>query len=78
MIVPTPPQPRPELPPGQMACPGCGKPTSRALIACRPCWRQVPGSMKDRLAGMTPGTVGRARVVGEMRSWLKLNARDTP
>lgn len=77
MTTSTPPPPHSGLPAGQMACPGCGRPTARTLIACRPCWRQVPGSMKDRLAGTTPGTFGRARVVGEMRSWLKLNARDT-
>jgi hypothetical protein len=76
-------QAQPTTPPSRpvadrMPCPGCGRPTTRDLIACKPCWRQVPGSMKDRLAGATPGTIGRARVVGEMRSWLKLNARDTP
>ena len=62
--------------PKPMPCPGCGKPTSRALVACGPCWKQVPGTLKGRLSATRPNTFDRMRVVGEMRTWLKLNARD--
>jgi len=64
-----------ERPPDQHQCPGCGAQTSRSLIACAPCWRTVPGILKAKLGGTTPGTIGRARVVGEMRQWLRDNPR---
>lgn len=58
-----------------MDCPGCGVLTSRALVACGPCWKRVPGDLKGRLTVTEPNTFGRARVVGSMRLWLKANPR---
>lgn len=58
-----------------MDCPGCGAPTSRALVACAPCWRRVPGMLKGKLSATKPNTFGRVRVVAEMRNWLKRPAR---
>jgi len=59
----------------QRRCPGCGGDAPRALIACDLCWQQVPASMKSRLAVTRQKDPGRSRVVDEIRSWLKLNAR---
>lgn len=66
----------PTRPADQIACPGCAVMISRTLIACKPCWRQVPGTLKAKLLETKPGTIGRARVVGDMRIWLSVNARD--
>jgi hypothetical protein len=60
-------------PADQIVCPGCGVMHSRSLIGCPSCWRRVPGELKAKLAATTAGTIGRARVVGEMRTWLKSN-----
>lgn len=56
-----------------MDCPGCGKPTSRALVACPACWHRIPGIMKGQLSATTPGGINRMRVIGTMRLWLKAN-----
>lgn len=58
-----------------MDCPGCGGLTSRALVACGPCWRRIPSIMKGQLSATTPGGINRMRVVGSMRLWLKANPR---
>lgn len=73
------PKPKPvvarheQRPPDQMACPGCDVMVSRRLIACGPCWKRVPGELKAHLSATAPGTFGRARVVREMRIWLRAN-----
>lgn len=54
-----------------ISCPGCGKMISREFIACGRDWRRVPGTLKAKLSGTVPGTIGRARVVVEMRLWLR-------
>jgi len=60
-----------------MDCPGCGKPeVSRALVACRSCWRQVPHNLQQAVYTFKVGTVGRVRAVGAVRAWLKANAKD--
>lgn len=53
-----------------ITCPGCATQIPRTLVACKPCWRAVPGPLKKRLGESVPGTIARARVVGEMRKWL--------
>lgn len=64
-----------ERPADRRECPGCATLIDRGQIACAPCWRLVPGTLKAKLGGTTPGTIGRARVVAEMRLWLKDNPR---
>lgn len=60
-----------ERPPNQIMCPGCGEMISRAFVACRICWRAVPGELKAELTATTPATIGRARVVAAMRAFLR-------
>ena len=48
-------------------CPGCGEQSSRALIACGPCWRTVPGIMKGRLNETPPATAARVAATAQMR-----------
>lgn len=55
-----------------IACPGCDALALRRHVACPACWRTVPGEMKGRLQQQRPGTIGAARVVGEIRAWLKV------
>lgn len=63
-------------PPTTMNCPGCGKPdVPRALVACAPCWRQVPDEIVRQINRTKPNTFGRVRAVGDARNWLKANAR---
>jgi hypothetical protein len=31
------------------ACPGCGTPVGRALLACRTCWFQLPKPIRDEV-----------------------------
>lgn len=65
-----------ELQPQEMMdCPGCDKPTSRALVACASCWHRIPGIMKGQFSGTKPGGINRMRVVGSMRLWLKSNRK---
>lgn len=73
---PTPPRgttrvPAGTRPPDQHECSGCGELIARTQIACKPCWRTVPGEFKERLGKTAPGSAARKRVITEMRSFLR-------
>lgn len=62
--------------PTTMDCPGCGRPgVSRALVACAPCWRRLPGDLVRGINRSTVGTFGRVRAVAACRDWFRANAR---
>lgn len=74
--MPTPIAPRPAPPAEEpdrdfLPCSGCGERIPRRLIACKSCWRTIPGELKAELGTTLPGTIGRVRVVGKMRRFLQ-------
>lgn len=54
-------------------CPGEGCPEmiSRNQIACKACWRGVPGRFKTKLSATSPGTTMRKRAVADIRAYLQ-------
>lgn len=73
---PTPPRgttriPAGTRPPDLRPCPGCGEMIARTLVACAPCWRLVPGVLKEQFGRSAPGSAGRMRIVAEMRAHLR-------
>lgn len=58
-----------------VGCPGCGRLIPSTRIACAPCWKSVPGSMKARLGQQAYGTGASAREAKKIQKWLKANGR---
>lgn len=54
-----------------MECRGCGVTVSRALAACRNCWRTVPEPLRHELYQHKLGTFGRVRALNAIWAWQR-------
>lgn len=55
-------------------CPGCGEGIDHHAIACKPCFKRIPGALKEQLANAPSGTTERKRIVARMREHLREHA----
>jgi hypothetical protein len=51
-------------------CPGCDESIPRHTLACKPCWRSVPGDLKAALTAAPSGSTRRKQVVTKIREWF--------